>query len=29
MRDGKILDAETFVNPGHAKLAWDRRVNAK
>jgi ketosteroid isomerase-like protein len=29
MRDGKIRDAETFVNPGQAKLAWDRRAGAR
>ena len=27
MRERKIRTAETFVNPGQAKLAWDRRVN--
>ncbi len=25
MRDGKIVTAETFVIPGEAKMAWERR----
>jgi ketosteroid isomerase-like protein len=31
MRDGKIHEAETFVNPGQAKRAWhaSRRVDGK
>ena len=27
MRGGKIYSAETFVNPGQAKAAWDSRVD--
>lgn len=28
MRNGRIRSAETFVNPGQAKAAWDRRATS-